>query len=158
MTEELKVIEQWALELPDDQFNRIAPRVEVILDEIHPLFFSSDEEENENPVRAAAQYAYGGMILPVYLIEVPEKVRLYLFEFGRKWFVSIDSPTPVPDVFLGIFHSGLVMPSHPQPDIANKFFESYSQNKKKFTVEIFADSNLHSFCFLLARNLGLGFS
>ncbi len=142
------------LDPPDKRF--ASKEVEFIVSEVALLFFSKFAEIEANQVKVVSDYPYKGNLFPVYFIEVPDKVMVWFWSCRGRWRVSVKTPEPVEDVFLGLFAPDkVVKPCTEFEGRAGKFFSPYAQDPRRFTVQLGSDYDLYAFFLMLSEALGL---
>lgn len=128
-----------------------------VRDTISPLFVNSYKEYEQSKKEVVSTHTSKSVLLPVYKITFPIGLTLIMRYNFYDWKVSVDSPKEIDVDFHNLFN--------PNEKIQSCYFEgatdeiiydSYSNNKKKFTVELNSGFyNIYTFMWLCSKALNI---
>ncbi len=150
-----KQLQEWANEnKPADDLiykNGYWDQIMFVRDVVTPLLLwggNYDEYKAlEQNTRVISTHRSKSVILPVFLIEMPDGTRFTLRYNFYNWKVSVDSPKDVEADFLGLFdQNAQVHPVYCEGFDPKWVYGAYATNKRQFTIELPA-GNYHLFTF-----------
>lgn len=94
---------------------------------------------------------------PIYQFEIKEYgIKVILKADGHNWIISIDSPKPLDYDFMELFDPSYKEYPLTINDIPKEYaYDSFEENKSKFTIEINSQYKVYTFFYLLKHYLNI---
>lgn len=135
----------------------ISSSAQSFLPKLHELFVADYEERKDLPIRVIGEHDNGYQKVPVFSIFFPGVVEIRIchkypaVSFG--WFASVKSKQPIDIDFGDLF-------DREEPTDFEDFGDGwhlpqFGVDDQEFSLEVHGEHELHTFCWLLTRELGI---
>ena len=126
-------------------------QITFIRDTIMYMLCKDYEDYINNPVLVINTHTSKSIVLPVYQLNLfDKKMKIIIRNNFYNWKISVDSDVEINVDFMGLFKSDEQIHSvYCEGFKKEQVYDSYSNNKKKFTFEIGDTYLLYTFMFLL---------
>lgn len=158
--QDIMPIQEWAVENEPSKdmlwYKGYWDQICFIRDQIGNILFSGDWKKAKNEITIVNTHVSKSIKLPVYHINLENKygIELIMRYNFYDWKVSVKSLKAISTNFMNLFdEGGKVSYLYCEGFQTENVYDSYKNNKNKFTVELYDNYQLYTFIWILKNYL-----